>query len=699
MVQNNNTNATILNRELSLLEFQSRVLDEANNPRNPMLEKVKFLSIFGSNMDEFFMVRVSGIFKQVEAKITNPAPDGLTPKEQLIAIRKKALELYKHANSILREELLPGLEKEGIHLIEYRRLNARQKSKVNEYFCNVVFPVLTPLALDPGHPFPHISNLSLNLAIVIKNNKGEDRFARLKIPPSIPPLVPILPISQGIRKDGSIMHHQYFVWLHEVIAANLSLLFPGMQIVEAHPFRVIRDADIEIQEIEAEDLLESMQQSIRKRKFGEVIQVAIQDSMPKAIRNLLIENFEIHSSEIYPLNGVMQLANFSQIYSVVDRPDLKYPPFRASIPISLRNVSESSDFFDAIREKDILIHHPYDSFNPVIDFLTSAARDPKVLAIKQTLYRVGQNSPIVNALLEASERGKQVAVLVELKARFDEESNISWALTLEQAGVHVVYGVLGLKTHSKTGMVIRKEGDGIRRYLHLATGNYNPITANFYEDVGLFTCDETLAADITDLFNFITGYSTLDQYRKILVAPVNLRSRLEELIRREMDHARNHCPAYIIIKVNSVVDTEMINLLYEASQTGVRIDLLVRGMCCLIPGKEGLSENIRVFSIVGRFLEHSRIFYFQNNHHEEVFLGSADLMTRNLSHRVEMVFPLENEKFIRYIRDDVLETYLNDNLNSRKMENDGSYIHLSPMVGQAELSAQNWLINHSRISE
>jgi polyphosphate kinase len=690
----NTTITPVLNRELSLLQFQARVLEEASDRRNPLLERVKFLSIFGSNMDEFFMVRVSGIRKQVDAKINDISPDGMTPREQLVAIRKRSLQLFKRAHECYQHELLPELDSKGIHILDYHRLNASQRKRVDETFCNTVYPILTPLALDPGHPFPHISNLSLNLAIVIRDPMGEEKFARVKVPATLPSLLPIKPASQGILKDGTIVHHYYFVWLYEVIIANLRLLFPGMEIVEAYPFRVIRDADIEIQELEAEDLLESMQQSIRKRKFGSVVIVSVQESMPKHIRSLLSENLEIKPSDIYSLSGNLEIASLSELYSGIDEFDLKYPAYRSVIPTPLRDVASSGEYFDVIRAENILLHHPYDSFSPVVDFLNAAARDPKVLAIKQTLYRVGQNSPIVDALLEASERGKQVAVLVELKARFDEESNIGWALRLEEAGVHVVYGLVGLKTHSKTGMVIRKEGEGVRRYLHLATGNYNPITANFYEDIGLFTCDEILASDVTDLFNFLTGYSTMKQYRKLLVAPVNLRNRLEALIKREIEHARNNRPAYIIIKVNSIVDAEMTKCLYEASQAGVRIDLLVRGMCCLIPAKEGLSENIRVFSAVGRFLEHSRIFYFQNDGQEEIYLGSADLMTRNLSRRVETLFPIEDERYIRYLRDEVLETYLKDNVNSREMLPDGNYRRVVPEKGQPRVDVQGWLIAH-----
>ncbi len=684
----------LVNLELSLLDFQARVLEEAEDKSNPLLERVKFLSIFGSNMDEFFMVRVSGIRKQVDAAINELSPDGLTPREQLAAIRKRSLELFKKAQHCYRTDLLPKMDQAGIHILNYKKLSKSQRVKADEYFCNIVYPILTPLALDPGHPFPHISNLSLNLAIVIRDKKGVDKFARLKVPATLPPLLPIKHSSGGARKDGTVARHHYFVWLDQVIIANLGMLFPGMQVVEAHPFRIIRDADIEIQELEAEDLLESIQQNIRKRKFGSVVMVAIHEKMPKNVRSLLTENLEIKATDVYILNGLLGLASLWQVYNSVDRYNLKYPPYIPIIPRPLRNVNLAGEFFDAIRQENILLHHPYDSFTPVVDFMNAAARDPQVLAIKQTLYRVGQNSPIVEALLEAAERGKQVAVLVELKARFDEESNIGWARTLEQAGVHVVYGVVGLKTHSKAGLVVRKEGEGIRRYLHLATGNYNPTTATVYEDIGLFTCDETLAADITDLFNYLTGYSTMQDYRKLLVAPVNLRQRLETLIHREMEHVQKGRNGYIIFKVNAIVDPQIIQLLYEASQAGVRIDLLVRGMCCLIPGVEKLSENIRVVSVVGRYLEHSRIYYFKNDEKEQVFLGSADLMPRNFNNRVETVFPIEDENHIRYLRDQVLETYLKDNLNARWMQPDGTYLGIHPKGDETRVNLQEYLMQH-----
>jgi len=682
-----------INRELSLLEFQRRILEETQDENNPLLERVKFLSIFGSNMDEFFMVRVSGIRKQVEAHITEVSPDGLTPREQLAAIRKRAMELYHEAQQCWRHKLLPKLEKAGIHVLNYNRLSRSQKEKADAYFREVIYPVLTPLALDPGHPFPHISNLSVNLAIVIRDPKDNEKFARLKVPSTLPRFVPIKHSSGGARKDGTIPHHHYFVWLEQVISANVSLLFPGMEVLEAHPFRVIRDADTEIQEIEADDLLETMQQSIRRRKFGTVVQIAIHESMPIPIRNLLVENLEIRRSDVFIQKIPLGLADLMQVYDGVERYELKYAPYNARIIEPFRNVEVGEDIFTTIRQENILLHHPYDSFNSVIDFLNASARDPQVLAIKQTLYRVGHNSPVVEALLEASERGKQVAVLVELKARFDEESNIGWARKLEQAGVHVVYGLVGLKTHSKIGMVVRQETDGIRRYVHLATGNYNSVTSNIYEDIGIFTCDEAIGADATDLFNFLTGYSTQQDYRKLFVAPLNLRQRLSTLIQREIDHAKHGDKAHLIFKVNAIVDPEMIQLLYAASQAGVRVDLLVRGICCLRPGMKGVSENIRVVSIVGRYLEHSRIFYFFNKGKDEIYLGSADLMTRNLNHRVEVVFPIESSRHVRYLRDHVLDLYLRDNIRARIMHTDGNYQRENLEDGNERVDIQEWLMS------
>jgi polyphosphate kinase len=482
-----------------------------------------------------------------------------------------------------------------------------------------------------------------------------------------------------VRKDGTISHHHYFVWLEQVIAANISSLFPGMEVVESHPFRITRDAEMEILEIEAGDLLQGMEESILKRKFGSVVQVSVYESMPQDVRNLLSKNLEIKPDDVYVLPAPLGLSDLWQLYNSVERYKLKFPPYKPFVPNVFQTKSTSGDIFKAIRQKSIMLHQPYDSFNPVVDFLYAAAVDPHVLAIKQTVYRIGQNAAVVEALLEACQRGKEVAVIMELKARFDEESNIGWARMLEHAGVHVVYGPVGLKTHAKIIMIVRQEGKIIRRYIHLSTGNYNAVTSRMYEDIGIFTCDEAIGKDATDLFNYLTGYSTKQDYQKLLVAPVNLRQKLEALIRREITHAKEGKKAHLIFKTNSLVDPDLIRLLYEASQAGVKVDLLVRGMCCLVAGVKGLSDRIRVISVVGRYLEHSRVYYFLNNRNEEIYLSSADLMTRNLDHRVEIMFPVENPAHVRYLRRDVLGNYFKDNSSARIMQPDGSYTRLKPL--------------------
>jgi polyphosphate kinase len=619
--------------------------------------------------------------------------DGLTPAEQLAAVRRAAAKLSIDTRTYFLKHLLPELDQAGIHILDYAALNDKQKSKVDEYFDQVVYPVLTPLAVDPGRPFPHISNLSLNLAVMIRNPKGQERFARIKVPDTLPRLVPIKSSSGGVRKDGTVPYHHYFVWLEQVIAVHIAKLFPGMEVVEAHPFRVIRDADIDIQELEAMDLLESMEESVRQRRFGIVVKVAVNTAMPAHLRQILIENLAADRNDLFAAEGPLGLSSLINLYNI-DRHDLKDVPFAAALPASLKGKSYNGDIFEAIRQQDIMLHHPYDSFAPVVDFLRAAARDPDVLAIKQTLYRVGRNSPVVEALLEASENNKQVAVLVELKARFDEESNIGWARRLESEGVHVVYGLLGLKTHSKIAMIVRKEGDGIRRYVHLATGNYNVVTATLYTDMGYFTVDEEVGADATDLFNYLTGYSMKTDYCKLLVAPINLRTRMAELILREIEHHRKHKNGHLIFKMNALVDRPMIQLLYAASQAGVKIDLLVRGICCLRPGLPDISENIHVTSIVGRFLEHSRIYYFHNNGKEEIYVGSADLMPRNIDHRVEVLFPIESPELIQHVHDDILEVYLADTMKARRLMPDGSYERVKPKGEQLPFNSQAWLISH-----
>jgi polyphosphate kinase len=694
-----NDSKLYINRELSLLEFQKRVLEEAHDENNPLLERVKFLSIVGSNLDEFFMVRAAGLNKQMDAGVLDLPPDGMTPSEQLAAIRKLSNQIMTQGQECLRDELVPKLHTAGIHILNYSELNEKQLETVKNYYDEVVFPVLTPLAFDPGHPFPHISNLSLNLAVLIKDEDGKEFFARIKVPNTLPRLVPIKRSSGSVRRDGTVPYHHYFVWLEQVIAANLDVLFPGMKVIEAHPFRVTRDADMEIQELEASDLLETMEESVRARRFGQVIRVTVNDDMPTHIREILMENMELDRNDITTLEGPLGLSGLMSLYSI-DRFDLKDAQFKPTIPAQLKGDAIEGNIFASIRKGDILLHHPYDSFSPVIDFLKAAARDPDVLAIKQTLYRIGRNPPVVNALLEAVENGKQVAVLLELKARFDEESNIGWAKKLEAAGVHVIYGLLGLKTHSKVALVVRKEGEGIRRYIHLATGNYNAITAQLYEDLGMFTCDEQIGADATDLFNYLTGYSAKKDYRKLLVAPINLRDRFEALIQREINHQLNGEKGHMVFKVNSLVDKQMIQDLYRASQAGVKIDLLVRGVCCLRPDLPGISENIQVTSIVGRFLEHSRIYYFRNAGQEEIYLGSADLMPRNIDRRVEVLFPVQDTQMVRHLHDEVLNIYLKDNVKARRMLPDGAYERVKPKGNDQSINSQEWFINrHQQLAK
>ena len=599
----------------------------------------------------------------------------------------------QETQTYLQETLIPELADHGIFILNYDQLTDKQKKQVKRRFDEVIFPVLTPLAFDPGHPFPHISNLSLNLAVLIRDEHGRDHFARVKVPSSFPRLMPIKRSSGSVRKDGTVPHKHYFVWVEQVIAANLEALFPGMEIVEAHPFRIMRNADMAIQELEADDLLETMEQSVRQRRFGAVVRVSVNSAMPPRIRNILIKKLRLERLDSYVLDGPLGLSSLMSLYESIDRFELRDPPFVPLTPPPLKQETRDSDIFAAIRQKNFLIHHPYDSFSPVVNFLERAAVDPDVLAIKMTLYRVGRNSPVVQALLKARENDKQVAVLVELKARFDEESNIGWAKMLEQEGVHVIYGLLGLKTHAKVALVIRKEGDHIRRYIHMATGNYNAVTAHLYEDLGFFTTDEEIGADATDLFNFLTGYSDKRDYRKLLVAPINLRARFEALIEREVEHQRQGQRGHLIFKTNSLVDKPMIKLLYQASQAGVKIDLIVRGICCLRPGIAGLSDTITVRSIVGRFLEHSRIYYFRNGGDEQLYMGSADLMPRNINRRVETLFPVEDERFIRHLRDEVLATYLADNTKARLLQPDGTYTRVYPGPGEQQVCVQQWLLD------
>ncbi len=672
-----------INRELSWIEFNRRVFEEAQDERHPLLERIKFVSIFETNLDEYIMIRVAGIKDQVASRKTLRSPDGRTAEEQLTAIRKRLAPLIQEVREYWRTTLQPLLAAQHVHVVDYKQLNEQQRKKMRNYFENEVFPVLTPLAVDQGHPFPHISNLSLNLAVVIADEKQSELFARIKVPPTLPRLVPV-----HLEDKSELV----FVWIEQVIAANLHTLFPGYDVWESYPFRVIRDADIELQLDESLDLLEYIEQEVRDRRFGLVVDLAVNPSMPQRIRSLLLDNLEISSHDLTVIDGPLGMDSVMELHSI-ERPDLKDEPFEPRTPLFLQR---GADLFGAIQKQDLLLHHPYDSFNSVVNFISAAADDEKVLAIKQTLYRVGSNSPvIVQALLKAVENGKQVAVLVELKARFDEENNIGWARELERAGVHVVFGSFTLKTHAKVALVVRKEDNGLQRYLHLGTGNYNASTAKIYEDLGLFTCEPHLGADATNLFNSLTGYSRGTTYDTLLVAPTELRPKFAELVEREIRMHEQYGNGRLIFKFNALTDPDMIKILYRASQAGVDIDLIIRGMCSLRPDVKGISENIRVRSIVGRFLEHSRIYYFGNNGNSEVYLGSADLMQRNLDKRVETLFPIESVDLRTVIYEKILQIYLQDIVNTHVLQNNGTYTRLHVQNNEEEFDCQDWLMTHS----
>jgi polyphosphate kinase len=661
------------NRELSWLEFNARVLHEAFDERNPLLERLKFLSIFSTNLDEFYMVRVAGLRRQVAATVMSSPADGLTPQQQLDAIERRVRELSTRARECLHQRLLPALDDKGIRLVRMTELTKAEWNTVDAFFESEVFPVLTPLAVDPGHPFPYVSNLSLSLAVEIRDpDRGIDHFARVKVPKSLPRWVPF---GRG--------HH--FVPLEEVIGANLSSLFPGMQVLGWWAFKVTRYSDLELDKTvdEPEDLLAMIEEQVFQRRFGEVVRLEVQEGMPMHIRALILEELRegetlpglvLTEHDVYEGGALLEIGDLMSI-AMLDLPELRDPPFASVVPMAMRDTTRS--IFDVIRERDVLVHHPFESFTATVEqFLEAASRDDHVLAIKLTLYRTSGDTAIVRALTEAAQRGKQVAVLVELQARFDEANNITWARTLENFGVHVAYGLPGLKTHAKVALVVRREADGIRRYVHIGTGNYNSKTARTYTDMGLFTASPSIGADLSDLFNSLTGFSRQRMYRKLLVAPGNMRERFIELIAAEAAAAREGRPARIIAKMNALVDPGIIQALYDASQAGVDIDLIVRGICCLRPGVPDISDRIRVVSIVGRFLEHSRLFYFANAE-GGYFLGSADWMPRNLDRRVEAVTPVDDKSLHARLRA-VLETCLADNRQAWDLKPDGTYVQRSP---------------------
>ncbi len=687
-----NSPNNFINRDLSWVEFNRRVLEEALNPDLPLLEKIKFLSIFHSNLDEFYMIRISGLKEQVAANVLEPSIDGLTPIEQLRKVEQKVKPMLEQAMDLWQNYVVPKLNENGIDLCEYTNLSDKDRQLLTNYFKKEIFPILTPLAFDPGRPFPYISNLSLNFAILVKRPNGESHFARLKIPNTLPRL---LQIDKILNPDKIIptngQFYARFVWMGDLIKDNLNLLFQGMEVLEAHRFRITRDTDIELQEDEADDLLRVIEENIRQRRFGAVVRLEVERQMPEFMLETLMENLEVTGEDVHVINGPLALSDMMQLYELPLH-QLKSKPFYPVLP---KIFEEELDIFSLIRQKDILLHHPYDSFSPVIDFIKQASNDPDVLAIKQTLYRVGSNSPILKYLIEAAERGKQVAVLVELKARFDEENNIFWARELEKVGVHVVYGLVGLKTHAKMTLVVRKEFDGVKKYVHLSTGNYNLTTAKIYTDIGLFTSNEGISSDVTEIFNYLTGYSKQSEFRELIVAPINMREKFLSLILREIDNSEAGGKGKLIFKMNSLVDPVLIGALYEASQKGVEIDLIVRGICCLVPGVPGLSENIKVRSIVGRFLEHSRLFYFYNNGEEETYLSSADFMQRNLDKRVEIAFPIKDSTIKNELLKNVLRSGLKDNLKARILKPDFNYELLKPIDADKKVDSQEWLMNHT----
>lgn len=667
-----------INREFSWLQFNLRVLEEAKNRHNPLLERLKFLAIFESNLDEFYMVRVSGLIEQFEAGNLELSPDGHTPNEQLLLISKTAQQMRQAAADLWIKVLRPSLDKAGIHIRSMKELTPAQQIKVADYFRDEVFPLCTPLILHPAPTLPFISNRSLNLAVELFDATSGPRLARVKIPTVIPRLFRL-----------SARKHEY-VLLEDIIKSNLPMLFPGVEILGANRFRVIRDADVEIKELEAADLVSTIEQTLRLRRFGAPVLLEVTSRMPRQVRRTLMKVLELDKEDTFEVEGPLGFDMFLEL-AAIDKPAHRFQPFHPYLDDQLSN---SENIFDTVKAQDVLVHHPFDSFRTIEDFVASAAKDPDVIGIKQTLYRVGAESPIVESLLDAAEAGKQVAAMVELKARFDESNNLVWARALERAGVHVTYGFPEMKTHCKLCLIVRREAGGIVSYAHIGTGNYNPTTARQYTDFGLLTCDSEITQDIAELFNFLTGFSKQTEYRKLLVAPLNLREGMLSRIEREITATASSGKGRLLFKLNSLVDPEVIDALYMASNAGVRVDLIVRGACCLIPGVKGMSENIRVVSVVGRFLEHSRAFYFENGGKPELLIGSADLMRRNLDRRIETLVPVEDPRLIAHVRNEILEKYFLDNQNEWLLKSDGMYKRRACKSGEKAWQVQEWLMGH-----
>jgi polyphosphate kinase len=698
-----------INRELSWLEFNRRVLEEIAEESTPLLERVKFAAIFVSNIDEFFMIRVAGVKRKIAAGIVDPGLDGRSPRQLLAEIQRTSQQLFAEHSRLLMSELIPSLASEQIEIVPWKELSKQERSTVGEIFDREMYPVLTPQAVDRGRRFPHVSNDSLNLIVVLRSKTGT-RFARVKIPATLPRLIPVAP--KDLALTGTVLAGSgdwiergpvRYAWIEDVIAAHLDRLFPGSKVTASYPFHLLRDSDVEPDEDEDDpaSMLEIMRETLAQRPFGTVVRLDVDASMPTAVLDWLLNQIHATRADTYVVNGRLCVDNLFEMMKL-DRPDLKDPPWvqssvhpvGADVPIDPE--TGLPDLFSVLRERDILLHLPYQSFNIVVDFVRAAAADANVIAIKQTLYRLGKDSPLIPALTSARDDDTQVAVLVELKARFDEENNISWAQTLERSGVHVAYGLTGLKTHCKLTLVVRREEDGLRRYVHVSTGNYNANTAKIYEDIGILTSREDIASEVTQLFNVLTGFAPKVEYSTLWVAPTEMRTRVIQAIMAEVRLHKKHGNGHMILKMNSLVDRETIRALYTASQAGVRIDLIIRGICCLRPGVPGVSDTIRIISLVGRFLEHSRIYYFRNDGEPKVYIGSADVMERNFDRRVEVIAPVDSPELIAHLRDVVLDAYFRDTHNARQMQSDGTYTPVTPRKGEEPFDAQLFFLDFYR---
>ncbi len=686
-----------INRELSWLDFNHRVLEEVAERDKPLLERVRFAAIFADNLDGWIMIRLAGLKRKLAAGVTDPGPDGRTPTAQFAVTRRRVQQLLDEHSALIRDELMPALRDAGIEIVRYPDLKRSEKTHLARTFEDNIFPILTPQAIDRGRRFPHVSSGSLNLIVVLRSPAGS-RFARVKIPATLLRLVAVSAHDDMAADNGGPATYR-FTWLEDVVAAHLGRLFPGNEIVASYPFHVVRDADIDAEEEEddTQDLMMLIRESLSQRTFGPVVTLMVDTTLPEDVRAWLVDQLHASDRDLYVIDGPLAAEDLMEL-TRLDRPDLLHHTF-APAPVDLSVVEDAGeeaaepDIFTVLRERDLLVHHPYQSFTTVVDFVRAASADPDVVAIKQTLYRIGRDSPLIPALMEARDDDTQVAVLVELRARFDEENNITWAEALESRGVHVAYGLAGLKTHCKATLVVRREPDGLRRYVHLGTGNYNATTARIYEDIGLLSAREDLASDVSELFNALTGFARQQRYERIWVAPTELRQRFLEAITREVAMHRKTGKGHLIFKMNQLVDVTLIRALYAASRAGVQIDLIVRGICCLRPGVPGWSEKIRVVSIVGRFLEHSRVYYFANGGRGpgQIYLGSADLMERNLDRRVEAVFPIEDAKLAEQLREEVLPAYLRDNVNARALNPDGSWTAVRPRDGAERFDVQEWL--------